>query len=411
MPISAQETKLENWCGLVSVILCKVMKPEEIIQRMGIGNLWCRVKNAVKQHGKKNNIQDLTEEEAKIAEEAKQGALEILEDALKKKDKVLMKLPERIVLQREEREDFWMERHAILTEDKVKKLIAELKKVRFKKNTSRNICAAYVLLFAHGMGRTIYLCDPFWKTQKYLGKFSQPGILIHEVSHLLDAKDITYEENTFSVGCKGSLIKNSPAQSSALSDEEDWEGALRKAFLNASNIADEFEITLNHRGNYVDGRYTCCGETKRYSVCESSVPDYFHTCDADEIYGFSPFIASVYNQNEKNNIIQNEKNDIIQNEKKDIIQDLPKQEVKTSEAAKQGALEILQDALKKKDKVLMKRPERVVLKGEEKETFWMECHAILIEDDSLKAHAELKVVTFKKDIKTAIHICIYKLKS
>ncbi|KYO25243.1 hypothetical protein Y1Q_0012395 [Alligator mississippiensis] len=44
------------------------------------------------------------------------------------------------------------------------------------------------------------------------------------------------------------------------------------------NIQHEFERTLRHRGDYARGRYSCCGETARSSVCESAVPDAFLTC-------------------------------------------------------------------------------------------------------------------------------------
>ncbi|XP_060628814.2 uncharacterized protein [Anolis sagrei] len=258
-----------------SASIFKVMDSEEMIECLE--NLWHHVKKIVK----KRDRQDLSKEEARIAEEAKQGTLEILQDALKKKDRVLMMVPERVVLRGEERTSFWMKRHSILTEDIVQSLIAELKKVYFKKDHGRSD-TAYVL---HGLERrrTIYLCDLFWKRSKYLTRRSQPGVLIHEVAHFLGAKDFTYEENTLSVGCKGCLIKNSPAHGSTPSREDDWEEALRKAFLNANNIAHEFELTINHKGNYVNGRYSCCGEAKRYSVCESSVPDYFHMCDAGEM--------------------------------------------------------------------------------------------------------------------------------
>ncbi|XP_062823313.1 uncharacterized protein LOC103279014 [Anolis carolinensis] len=257
-----------------SAFIFQVMNSEEIIEC--IENLWYRVKKMVN----KKDSQDLSKEEARIVEEVRQGTLEILQDALKKKDRVLMKAPERVVLRGEERTSFWMKRHSILTEDIVQSLIAELKKVYFKKDHGRSN-TAYVL---HGpeRRRTIYLCDLFWKRSKYLTRRSQPGVLIHEVAHFLGAKDFTYEENTLIVGCKGCLIKNSPAHSSTPSREDDWEGALRKAFLNANNIAHEFELTINHKGSYVNGRYSCCGEVKRYSVCESSVPDYFHMCDASE---------------------------------------------------------------------------------------------------------------------------------
>ncbi|KAH0621196.1 hypothetical protein JD844_022254 [Phrynosoma platyrhinos] len=227
------------------------------------------------------NIQNLTEEEAKIAEAVKQGAIEVLQDALKKKDRVLMKEPEKVVLTGEEKDKFWMKRHAIVTEDLVKKLLAELKKVRFKKKIDSN---AYASVIIPDDTRTIYLGNPFWNAPKYLGRNSQPGTLIHEVSHFLGTDDIAYGMDvkpTLYVGCQGTMIKGNlrSAQSSDVSlSEEDYKDALKKAACNADNVAYEFELTLNHKGIYVGDKYSCCGETARYSVCDQSVPDFFHTC-------------------------------------------------------------------------------------------------------------------------------------
>ncbi|XP_042302210.1 uncharacterized protein LOC121919564 [Sceloporus undulatus] len=227
--------------------------------------------------------EELSTEEAKIAEEAKWGAQEILQDALKKKDKVLMKIPEKVILKGEETKQFWMERHAVMTEDKVQKLIAELKKVTFKKDNSLAKTDTIAYVYPHDETKTIYLSPWFFCFfPKYLGRNSQPGILIHEVSHFLGADDLTYEESTFFVGCKGSMVKGnlSPAHNSTIPLlKEDYWDALKKAFWNAKNIQHEFELTINHSKEYMNGKYLCCGETKRYSVCESSVPDHFHTCN------------------------------------------------------------------------------------------------------------------------------------
>nr|XP_008110710.1 PREDICTED: uncharacterized protein LOC103279113 [Anolis carolinensis] len=244
-----------------------------------MGSAFSLIEPTKRQNKKISKIQDLTKEEAKILEAAKQQTLDIMLDALKKKDKVLMKVPQTVFLKGEEKESFWMQRHAILTEDTVQKLIAELKEVTFKKNIREPFTYAYIE--RTNEKKTIYLCDMFWKAPEYLEKDSQPGTLIHELSHFLGTTDITYEESTLYAACKGSLVKGSPLN--PFPPKEDyWERALGNAFLNANSIAHEFELTLNHKGSYEDGKYSCCRETKRHSVCESSVPDHFHTCTLDK---------------------------------------------------------------------------------------------------------------------------------
>nr|XP_038038311.1 uncharacterized protein LOC119717510 isoform X2 [Anas platyrhynchos] len=58
--------------------------------------------------------------------------------------------------------------------------------------------------------------------------------------------------------------------------------ALRKALLNANSIEYEFEIVLRHRQPYRAGRYACCGETARNSVCENALPHGGLSCGAPE---------------------------------------------------------------------------------------------------------------------------------
>ncbi|XP_060615307.2 uncharacterized protein [Anolis sagrei] len=260
-----------------------------------MGSVFTLLESTKPPNKKISTIQDLTKEEAKILEAAKQQTLDIMLDALKKKDKVLMKVPQRVFLKGEEKESFWMQRHAILTEDTVQKLIAELKKVTFKKNIRKPFTYAYIE--QTNENKIIYLCDMFWKAPEYLEKDSQPGTLIHELSHFLGTTDLTYKESTLYVACKGILVKGSSLN--PLPPEEDyWEKALGNAFLNANSIAHEFELILNHRGSYVDGKYSCCGETKRHSVCESSVPDYFHTCTSDEMWETEILLKELHQRSE-----------------------------------------------------------------------------------------------------------------
>ncbi|XP_062823310.1 uncharacterized protein LOC103279011 [Anolis carolinensis] len=279
------------------------MNTEEIFVCTKVENERCCFKSVLR-HDYIKNIQDLTKEEAKIAAAAKEGAIEILKDALKKKDKVLMKIPTKVVTKGEAKEPFWMKRHAILTEDLVKKLLVELKIVRFKKDIYKNNTFAYVK--PRDETRTIYLCNLFWDAPKYLQENSQPGTLIHEVSHFLGTADIVYgnyENPTLQIGCKGDMVKDvhfRPASSSTASPvEEEVHDALWKAFWNADNVEYEFERTINHKGSYEGGKYSCCRETARYSVCDQSVPDFFLTCRVGERWEIEPLVKELCRRSRK----------------------------------------------------------------------------------------------------------------
>nr|XP_008174002.1 uncharacterized protein LOC101949482 [Chrysemys picta bellii] len=218
-----------------------------------------------------SNHTSLPEEKRQIAETAKQRAIEILRDALKKKDRVLMEKPQELFSGDSGDPKSWMKRHAILTEKLVRDLISELEAVKFKEDLTEKNTYAYV--YSKSGDKTVYLCPLFWKASTDLGKDSQPGTLIHEVSHFLGIRDITYHEASISVACRGKLVEGKSG--SCASDLN----PLEKALLNANNIEYEFEITLNHKGKYENGKYTCCGEEAVNSVCERVVPDEFLTCN------------------------------------------------------------------------------------------------------------------------------------
>lgn len=219
-----------------------------------------------------SNLTPLTEEKRKTAEAAKQKAMEILRDALKKKDRVLMEKPQDLVFGDSRDPKFWMERHAILTEELVRGLISELEVVKFMEDRTNEKWVAYV--YSKSGDKTVYLCKPFWELSTDLREKSQPGTLIHEASHFLGTHDITYSEASIYVACRGKLVKSKSDPSAP-----DLK-PLAKAVLNANNIKYEFEITLNHKGRYENGRYSCCGEKAVNSVCESTVPNEFLACNS-----------------------------------------------------------------------------------------------------------------------------------
>ncbi|KYO25245.1 hypothetical protein Y1Q_0012397 [Alligator mississippiensis] len=213
----------------------------------------------------------LTEDKAKIAEAARQSALEILRDALKKKDRVLMETPQDLISRDSEEPMLWMERYAVLMEQWVRDLISVLEKAKFMENPSTQQLYTYV--YTESGDKAIYLCPLFWAAPRHLDKDSQPGTLIHKASHFLGTCDITYEPFSFYVTCRGVMVKNSSTD-----PDSPKFLPLVTAVLNANNIQHKFERTLRHRGDYKQGRYSCCGETARSSVCESAVPDAFLVC-------------------------------------------------------------------------------------------------------------------------------------
>ncbi|XP_065417390.1 uncharacterized protein LOC101945556 [Chrysemys picta bellii] len=222
-----------------------------------------------------SNHTSLPEERRQTAEAAKRRAIEILRDALKKKDRVLMEKPQELFLDDSGDPKSWMKRHVILTEELVRDLISELEAVKFKEDLTRENNDAYI--YSESGDKTVYLCPLFWKASTHLGEGSQSGTLIHEVSHFLGIRDINHPKESIDVAFawRGKLAKLKVGSEPSVPDLN----SLAKALLNANNIECEFEITLNHKGRYEKGRYSCCGEKAKHSVCERAVPDEFLTCN------------------------------------------------------------------------------------------------------------------------------------
>ncbi|NXL95982.1 PLMP metalloendopeptidase, partial [Alectura lathami] len=150
----------------------------------------------------------------------------------------------------------------LLTEKLLRSLISQLQQAAFRKNPHKAKSYAYVK--KNTQDHTIYLCPLFWQAPSELKKDSQPGTLIHEASHFLGLHDITYATASFRAGGGGAAIWTDGRMPLFES--------LRKALLNANSIEYEFEIVLRHRQPYWGGRYACCGETARNSICENALP-------------------------------------------------------------------------------------------------------------------------------------------
>lgn len=217
--------------------------------------------------------EELSEEESGIARRAQRAALEVLEDALRKERVLMRNLKDVVVLAGEgQGGEGWVERYAMLTKKLLRSLVSQLQQAAFRKNPRR--AGSYAYVKKNACDRTIYLCPLFWQAPSELEKDSQPGTLIHEASHFLGLHDITYATASFRAGGGGAAIwteRRVPLFE-----------ALRKALLNANSIEYEFEIVLRHRQPYRAGRYACCGETARNSVCENALPHGGLSCRAPE---------------------------------------------------------------------------------------------------------------------------------
>lgn len=70
-----------------------------------------------------------------------------------------------------------------LTRANIEKIIDTLNKVQFKKVQGRGFEDAYAYVKPQDESLTVHLCEQFWKADTKLIVNSQPGTLIHEVSH------------------------------------------------------------------------------------------------------------------------------------------------------------------------------------------------------------------------------------
>ncbi|CAJ0919197.1 unnamed protein product [Ranitomeya imitator] len=183
----------------------------------------------------------LSEDEGKQAMEAKERTQRLLSDALKKKESLLVEdLKVFSDLKLENNSPF-------ISTDLVEELSRELEKVTFAKNTSTKhdtVFIAYV--YPRSDDRTIHLCAPFFKMDPK--SKSQETTIIHEVSHFLGYGHIVQENSD--------RVQKSPQ--SMLCPQT------------AYSVASALTSSMDHRGTFTDGSYSCCGETSRDTVCEEA---------------------------------------------------------------------------------------------------------------------------------------------
>ncbi|CAH2223456.1 acyl- dehydrogenase [Pelobates cultripes] len=256
----------------------------------------------------------LSLDERKLAEEAKQRTLNILTDALKKKTHLLVEKPEDLSE---------LSRHLplipIISANLVQQLIDELQKVSFLKNNSPRNYRTVAYVYSNLGDRVIYLCPLFWKQSEFFGINSRPGTLVRKVAYFLGYDDSVPKSLTDETG--NITLNNETVK------------------LTTYDIELAFGLFMSHRGTYTDGAYSCCGEKSRDSVCEHSLMSYVirkYEC-----------VCVPVKMNQSSSVCLSGFKDNNQSE----------DEQKQAEEAKQRTLFILTDALKKKDHLLVEKPE------------------------------------------------------
>ncbi|XP_044160176.1 uncharacterized protein LOC122945240 [Bufo gargarizans] len=192
----------------------------------------------------------MTEDEDSLAVEAQVRTLNILEDALNKKQWLLAE-PGRNYGRR-------AADVPLICPQLVEDLIQTLQQVQllkhYKTKLDDGVCSVYPIPSAPVIG----LCMEFWKRHETLCFCSCPGTLIAAAACLLGYHDV--DERRFRAEM-----------------EEHQRPKLR-----ASRICSAFEVWMSHKGKYVSGSYTCCGEKSIHSVCEDSDMRFFLLCIMDE---------------------------------------------------------------------------------------------------------------------------------
>eukprot|EP00079_Xenopus_tropicalis_P017522 XP_004917679.1 PREDICTED: uncharacterized protein LOC101732404 [Xenopus tropicalis] len=259
----------------------------------------------------------LSEEESRLAYGAKQRALDILVDALRKQDSVLV----------ENAGEYGhsVGRRPSLSPHLVLSLRAELERVTFVKVAHPFYAICYIYPRSHE--RIIYLGPRFWKQGQFLGADSRPGLLIKKAAQFL------LHQTPGAVPAEhGTVVQGQ-----------------RHEALSANQIRREFEEVLKHQGIYTDHVYSCCRETARDSVCEDS----YSRKTVRKHWGISrdPVLSwrrdSVSNSSSRPLILRDAPKG----------QSLSEEECEMAEEAKEITLRILFDVLEKKDCLLVENPE------------------------------------------------------
>ncbi|XP_049331187.1 uncharacterized protein LOC125799169 [Astyanax mexicanus] len=208
-----------------------------------------------------NLIKVLSEEKQRIAEDARKAASEIIQDAI---DKKCYGLPVTFHYTCSEPVDSYTF-CCIPTKEFLQNILAKLSEARFIEDTDPEESETFAYVIPQDKDGIIYLCKQFWKAEDTLCEDSKPGTLIHEVSHLLGTEDIFYEHMTVELYEEYGTLLGKSQSVMDLNGERHREEVFQ---VNANCLEHEFETIINHEGAYSDGKYQCCRETKKNSVCK-----------------------------------------------------------------------------------------------------------------------------------------------
>ncbi|XP_066525947.1 uncharacterized protein [Hoplias malabaricus] len=208
------------------------------------------------------NIVDLSKDHMLIAEKARSAASDIVKDAI---NKGCYGFPVSFYYTCSEPVDPYTF-CCIPTKDILQDLQAKIDQIHFKEDNHPNKKDVFAYVKQGDGTNIVYLCNMFWSAPDTLCTDSQPGTIIHEVSHLLGTEDITYENITMVIDVEGMGDR-----SCLLGKSKNVEGFAKEemAQVNANSLEYEFETIINHDREYSDGRYQCCGEIRKNTVCES----------------------------------------------------------------------------------------------------------------------------------------------
>ncbi|KAM3916982.1 uncharacterized protein RB166_016155 [Leptodactylus fuscus] len=181
----------------------------------------------------------MSEDESRMAVEAHIRAINILEDALKKKE-WLLAVPGRDYGQR-------AGNIPLICPQLVELLIQTLQKTELLKHNITKQKPGIGVIFPPPSAPVIGLYSEFWESHENLGPCSRPGTLIKAAAYTLGYHEC-YEESWVMAG-----------------GGDNW-----RSVLSAGHICEAFEVWMRHPGEHVAGSYTCCGETSEHSVCEDS---------------------------------------------------------------------------------------------------------------------------------------------
>ncbi|KAG5839051.1 hypothetical protein ANANG_G00200830, partial [Anguilla anguilla] len=206
-------------------------------------------------------IRDVSGDKLKKAEEARDAAVQILTDAL---EKGLYGDPVSFHYTCSKPIDSY-KFFCIPTQAFLRDLLHTMQKVDFKED--QNPGKKYIVAYVYTNAFTVYLCEKFWGAPDHLCFDSKPGTLIHEVSHLLGTEDFMYVPMEVELYEDHGTLMGRSQSIWCEDDERHYREDVTQ--INANSLEYEFEMVLNHKGGYMEGRYTCCGETKEHSVCKS----------------------------------------------------------------------------------------------------------------------------------------------